>query len=271
MIEVDQLCVRTSRATLLESVSLTIEPGKVTALLGPNGAGKSTLLGALCGHIPPAHGTVRIDGRPLSAWTSAAVARVRAALLQDSHMAFAFTAFDVALLGRTPHWREAETAHDRAIAVAALRTTQTNHLALRTYVTLSGGERQRVQLARVLAQIWDPPSTGHRYLLLDEPTSHLDLAHQHIILDAARRFARAGTGVLVILHDLSLAAQYADTVVLLSAGRVLTSGRPTAVLTAEHVAQAFGVGARILRDSESPHPVIVIEPPSITVDRRRHI
>jgi iron complex transport system ATP-binding protein len=147
---------------------------------------------------------------------------------------------EVVMMGRSPHRQSHSHADNIAIVWQALALTDTTHLAERIYTTLSGGERQRVQLARVLAQIWEPCDPLHRYLLLDEPTSALDLAHQHAVLAIARRFADANAaGVLAILHDLSLAALYADRIAVLHQGRLVAAGPPCQVLNSELIRDIF--------------------------------
>jgi iron complex transport system ATP-binding protein len=246
-IAADQVTVRMGGAVLIEAISLTITPGEVVVLVGANGAGKSTLLRVLAGDLPPTEGEVTVEDRPLSAWRKRDLAKIRAVLPQASSLAFGFTAFEVVLMGRSPHFRGSESREDHAIALEAMRLTQIDHLAGRVYTTLSGGERQRVQLARVLAQIWQ----GHspRYLLLDEPTNNLDLAHQHITLRIARQFAACGVGVLAILHDLNLAAQVAERILVLKAGRVYASGTPSEVFTPQVVEATFNLPVLI-----QPHP-----------------
>jgi iron complex transport system ATP-binding protein len=176
-------------------------------------------------------------------------------LPQESALTFPFTVQEVVLMGRTPHERTAGRAEDDAIVCAALEAVECQMLTDRIYTTLSGGERQRVQLARVLAQIWDARSTsqppGARYLLLDEPTASLDLAYQHGTLDIARRFARAGVGVLAILHDLNLAAQYADRLAVLQAGRMVALGTPAQVLQPSLIERVFAIPALVM-----PHPCL---------------
>ena len=216
---------------LLSEVDCAIRPGELLGVVGPNGAGKSTLLKLLCGDLAPSSGEILLEGRPLRAWKNLEQAKRRAVLPQDSQLSFPFTALEVALMGRSPHVRGAECARDTAIAYETLEVAKALALADRLYPTLSGGEKQRVQLSRVLAQIWEAPETGSRYLLLDEPTNNLDLAHQHGILRIARLLAREGAGVFAVLHDLNLAAQYADRVLLLHGGRVAAAGTPREVLT----------------------------------------
>lgn len=235
----EQITVQIDGNTLVEDVSLTIQPGEVLAVIGANGAGKSTLLKVICGDMTPVSGGVWLDDVPLSAWRKRDVAKRRAVLPQSSSLGFAFTALEVALMGRTPHIKGGESAHDFAVARQALAAARVAHLEERIYTTLSGGERQRVQLARVLTQIWD--GDGERYLLLDEPTNNLDLSHQHATLDIARWFAGQGVGVLTILHDLNLAAQYADRILVMKEGQRLAEGQPQKVLTPEIIRQAFDV------------------------------
>ena len=259
MIEARAIGFAVGAKALLADVSLTLSAGELVAIVGPNGAGKSTLRRVLCGDAAPTAGEVWMDERPLGAWSLVERARARAVLPQDSTLNFPFTAFEVVLMGRTPHVRGAESARDYEIARAALVATEADHLTERLYPTLSGGERQRVQLARVLAQIWEP-AAGARYLLLDEPTSNLDLAHQHSTLAVARRFARAGVGVLVILHDLNLAAQYADRIVMLKDGRVRAAGAPDAVLTAAVIRATFAVPVLVTRHPVLDCPLVVPTP-----------
>lgn len=220
-------------------------------MVGPNGAGKSTLLRVLAGELRPTHGDVRLLGKPLNAWKSQEVARQRAVLPQSTTLPFAFRVEEVVLLGRAPHVNGDEQPHDYAITNAALTTVGMAGFTERIYPTLSGGEQQRVQLARVLAQIWEEAPLGCRYLLLDEPTNNLDLAHQHHTLQIARCFAAQGVGVLAILHDLNLAAQYADQVCVMKAGRVLACGDPQTALTPALTAEAFAINVMVL-----PHPCL---------------
>lgn len=249
-IEARSLTVSIAGKTLLDAVSLAVQPGEVLAVLGANGAGKTTLLRALSGEIKSAPGAVWMGGRPLAAWKLAERARVRAVLPQNSTLSFSFSALEIVLMGRAPHVRGIETAVDYTIAQEALALVDALHLAGQSYVTLSGGERQRVQLARVLAQIWTPPpGGGARYMLIDEPTNNLDLAHQHRTLEIAQDFARAGTAVLAILHDLNLAAQYADRVAILKQGRILAEGTPRAVLTPDIIQAGFNMPVTVI-----PHP-----------------
>lgn len=243
---------------LLDDVSAAVPPGRLTALIGPNGAGKSTLLRALAGEIQPGAGTVRLDDRPLGSWTRRERARRVAVLPQEGTLAFPLTGLEIALLGRAPHPGSGETAADLEIACGALAAADAAEFAGRRYPTLSGGEKARVHLARVLAQVWDCPLGRPGYLLLDEPTAALDFAQQHRLLALAREFARQrGAGVFAVLHDLNLAAQYADDVIALRAGRVVAHGAPGEVLDAALLAEVFDLPALVLRHPKHGWPLIV--------------
>ena len=239
--------VRIGRSALLAGVSLTIASGEVVAVVGPNGAGKSTLLKALCGDVTASQGEVTLNGRRLAAWQRRERARVVAVLPQESTLAFPFTVLEVVLMGRTPH--DSGNRQDQAIARAALDAAGMAAFEQRLYPTLSGGERQRVHVARVLAQVWEEPGDGPRYLLLDEPTANLDLAYQHHTLETFRQFAAKGAGVLAVLHDLNLAAQFADRIIVLRDGHQVASGCPHAVLTPGIIEAAFAFSATVM-----PHP-----------------
>ncbi len=265
LIEARNLQVTVGAKSLLEGVSVKLNVGEVVAIVGPNGAGKSTLRRALSGDLKPARGEVFMSGRPIEDWPVIERARVRAVLPQDSTLSFPFTVFEVVLMGRTPHVKGTESERDYEIAREALELVEARHLEQRLYPTLSGGERQRVQLARVLAQIWESPANEvagkaeikARYLLMDEPTSSLDLAHQHGSLEIARRLAGEGVGVMVILHDLNLAAQYADRIVMMKDGAITYSGPPACVLTSGAIYETFSIEVAVTSHPYLKCPLVV--------------
>ncbi len=266
------LSVRAGWRLLLKDIDLAVRPGEFVAVLGENGAGKTTLLRALAGEsLAPlrAGGRVELAGRPINAWPPRERARLRAVLPQHTEVSFAFTALEVALLGRHPH---GATAADRAIALQALQLADAAHLAERAVATLSGGERTRVFMAATFAQLWETGFERPRFLLLDEPTGALDLAHQHHLLATARQFAaQRGLGVLAILHDLNLAAQYADRVLVLRDGRLLAQGAPREVLSPSLIAEAFAVAASVLAHPLKPAPLIATAQRSVLVHARQRV
>jgi len=241
MITAEDLTIRAGRSTLIDRVSLALKPGAVTAIVGPNGAGKSTLVRALTGELAPASGRVAIDGEDLAHWTPRALAARRAVLPQASSLAFPFTVHEVVRLGVLAA-RDRRAANDRV--VAALSAVDLSGFGGRLYQQLSGGEQQRVHLARVLCQL---PAA---WLFLDEPTSSLDLRHQLMALVAAQRFARAGGGVVAVLHDLNLAARHADRIVVICKGRVAANGAPADVLTPQMIEEVFGVALAVGRTGD---------------------
>jgi iron complex transport system ATP-binding protein len=258
LIEARNISVEIHTNKLLDDVSMKMRGGEILAIVGQNGAGKSTLRKVLCGDLIPQQGTVWMDGRPLADWTLPERARTRAVLPQDSSLNFPFTVLEIVLMGRAPHLKVAENERDYQIARAALAEVDALELEDRIYPTLSGGERQRVQLARVLAQIWESSGDAEkRYLLLDEPTSNLDLTHQHGTLKIAGKFARAGVAVLIILHDLNLAAQYADKILILKNGKVAACGLPEEVFTPETIRETFDVSVGIIKHPFLDRPLII--------------
>lgn len=212
----------------LGDVSLDVARGRCTALLGPNGSGKSTLLRLLLGTLSPAGGRIRYDERPLHEWTRRELGRRIGVVPQDEEITFPLTVRELVAMGRYPHLGplQAERPEDREAIRAALERCDLLPLAGRIVQTLSGGERQRARLARALAQ---QPST----LVLDEPTRALDIRHEMEILELLRSLVAEGVTVLLVTHNLNLAARYADDLVLLAEGRVATSGSAADVLQRE--------------------------------------
>ncbi|HEY4345529.1 MAG TPA: heme ABC transporter ATP-binding protein [Parvibaculum sp.] len=247
MIEARGISVRIGGRFLVEDVSFRVAPGRVTALLGPNGAGKSTIISVLSGERKADAGQAEIDGVAMQTLKPLVLARKRAVLLQNSTLDFAFTAAEVVGLGRLPFTATEEALDDEEALAAARRIAGIELLWEQLYQTLSGGERQRVQFARALAQIWRRRRDGPpRYLFLDEPTSALDLRHRRSILEAVRDLTGDGIGVLAVLHDLNLAADFADDVVLLRGGRVLADGPVGDVLGADTLSACFDVPVEII-------------------------
>jgi iron complex transport system ATP-binding protein len=278
MLEARDISVVLGGRRVVAGVSMALCPGEIVAVVGPNGAGKSTLLRALAGTAKLAGGSVTLDGVPLTAWPRRALARRRAVLSQSCSVGFPFRVHEVVRLGRSASAGHATRRQDAAAVAAAMHAADVAPFAERTATALSGGEQQRVHLARALAQIWpaekpsplegeggvgalsartesvatrhpSPPLKGGGFLLLDEPTASLDIAHQHHVLGVAWRLARGGLGVLAVLHDLNLAALYADRVCVMEDGRVVALGTPADALSAETVTAVFR------------HPVVAVARP----------
>ncbi|MFN3616175.1 MAG: heme ABC transporter ATP-binding protein, partial [Rubrimonas sp.] len=236
MLEARDVRVLRGGRAALDGVSLRLRRGAVTALCGPNGAGKSTLLSTLCGDVRPDAGLALIDGRPVRSITPRTLAGLRAVLEQSPTLAAPFTVAQLVGLGA-----DLAPRPDPGLAARAMAAAGVAHLADRTADRLSGGERARAHLARALAQLQaGRAGGGGLWLLLDEPTASLDLSHQITVMRAARRAAADGAGVLVVLHDLNLAAAFADRVVLMAAGRIVADGPPADALRADRLSALYG-------------------------------
>ena len=253
MLETQSLCVSYGKRLALEGVSLCVQRGEILGVIGPNGAGKSTLIRALSGVLPIAGGKVYLGGEDIACLSPSQRARRLAVVPQARNLPPAFTVYESVLIGRTPHlgWLGQAGAADHARVRSALEAVQLVDLSDRRVGELSGGEQQRVLLARALAQ--DTP-----VLLLDEPTTHLDLQHQSGLLNLVRSLAtERRLAVLMALHDLNLAALYADRVALLVGGKIEAIGSPQEVLTAAGLTEAFGVPVVVILHPEYGTPLVL--------------
>lgn len=236
MLQASKLTVRRGEATLLREVSFTLEAGEKVAIVGANGAGKSTLLRTLIGLERAQEGSVELDGKPLASSRREDIARRITLVLQDTHVDISITVTQLVALGRFAHRGQPSQQDDARLIDEALRRTDLSHLTERDIQTLSGGERQRAHLARAIAQ-------DTKLLLLDEPTSHLDVRHQLETLSILDALAQEGRGIAFAVHDLSLAMRWATRVLVMKEGRVLSNAAPDTALSEAHIEDAFGVHA----------------------------
>ncbi|WP_127467938.1 heme ABC transporter ATP-binding protein [Streptomyces sp. B27] len=249
-VEAVGLSVRLGGRQVLDAVDLTAHTGEVVALVGPNGAGKSTLLAALAADLAPGDGHVVIGGRPATEWTAPELALRRSVLPQSAALSFPFPVEDVVRMGRAP-WAgtELEDEDDTAVT-AAMAATEVTRFAGRPFSALSGGEKARVALARVLAQ-------RAPLILLDEPTAALDLRHQELVLRICRERAVAGDAVVVVLHDLGLAAAYADRVAVLHQGRIAEVGPPGEIFSDELLGEVYRQPVEVFPHPRTGAPLVV--------------
>ena len=254
MVSVEDIVAGYDGRPVLRDVRFDVAPGEFLGLIGPNGCGKTTLLRVISGVLPTMKGQVRVEGSGVREIGRRKLAQIMACLLQDLSLDLAFTVREVVLMGRSPHLPRigGETARDFDVARRVMELCDVSHLAERPITEMSGGERQRVLIAMCLAQ--EP-----RVLLLDEPTSHLDIGHQLSVLDLIAKLNRqTGVTVIAVLHDLNLAAEYCQRVLVVDEGRVAALGTPAEVLTAGMVSTVYGTTVLVERNPLSGKPHLVL-------------
>jgi len=249
MIELAGIEYKVDTARILSDVTLSFRPGGFNAIIGPNGAGKSTLLKIAAGRLAPTGGTVRFDGADPARTDPLLLARKRAVLSQQSDPVFPLSAEDVVLMGRYPHFVHVPSRLDRQIVREALDKVGMRHKSAQSYATLSGGEKQKIQLARVFAQVWEADS-GPRVLMMDEPTTNLDIRHQLDILETAREFQATGCTIIAVLHDINQAVTYADRLILMADGRLAGQTDEPATLSHAALEAIFRVRASRISDEK---------------------
>ncbi|MFC3416983.1 heme ABC transporter ATP-binding protein [Algoriphagus hitonicola] len=242
-------CIR--QRPIVREASMEVKPGEIMAILGPNGAGKSTLFRLLAGELKCTRGKINYNGASIEGLKPKELATVRAVMPQHSTVNFPFTAQEVIELGNSSH----QASHPEKNLQEVMKLTQTSFFKDSLYQNLSGGEKQRVQLARVLLQIWEKKPFP-RYLLLDEPTSSLDISQQHLVLNILQKLKNQNIGILVILHDLNLAAHYADRIALLKDGQVAAIGKVKEVFKESLLSDVFDHPIRLIHHLESDQVLV---------------
>lgn len=241
MIQLLEIDLHINAKKILSAIDCRLEKNKFTAILGANGAGKSTLIKLISKEIEASNGNIKWKGAPLEKYHAADLAKERAVLTQKINMNYSFPVEEVLMMGRYPHFENYPQKKDKAAAEESLEAVQMADFKKRDFHSLSGGEQQRVQLARVLAQLWqeENESKSEKMLLLDEPLNNLDIKHQHEILKLSAAFAHKGNVVAAVLHDVNLAAMYADEIILLKKGKIIAKGSPSEVLNAEKLSECY--------------------------------
>jgi len=256
MYQANNISLRIRDKFILRDVDLTLKPGAFTAVVGPNGAGKSSLLKVLSNEHTPHQGEIVINGESINTYSAKELSKVRAVLPQNTSVQFAFTAEQIVFLGRHAHTSTQNENKDIVDEVMTL--TSISELKDRNYLTLSGGEKQRVQLARVLAQVWEE-TVYPRYILLDEPTSSLDIAQQQNIFSLAKAVCQRNIGVMAIVHDLNMAVQFADQLYFLKDGKIVANGESEKVFTKSNIEETFCCRVNVYRDPCNNCPYIIPE------------
>jgi iron complex transport system ATP-binding protein len=242
---------------ILRDINLEFLPGQFNMILGPNGSGKSTLLKIFSGELLGYTGEVLYGNKKLEGIKKAELAKFRAVMSQQPELSFPLTADEVVMMGRYPHFGFQPTKKDAAICKEVMAKMNIECFSNRNYLTLSGGEKQRVQYARVLAQIWEPPATGCRYLFLDEPLTSLDINYQQEFLQIAREFTKEHTVLVAVIHDINLAIQFADQLYFLKEGKLVANGGVNQILTANLIKEVFNVDAFLMENPVNNKPLVV--------------
>lgn len=254
MISIKNISYKIGQKTILDNISFDVHPGEFLVIIGPNGAGKSTLLKSLCKDFALQTGCVEFLGRNLQDYRNEELAKIRSVLTQSNEVSINYTVEELVSMGRYPHYEHRPSQKDLSIIQNIMNELGISHLKKRYYFSLSGGEKQIVQLARVLVQIHDQQTAA---LFLDEPINGLDLLHQQLILDEAKKLATKGRYVISILHDLNLASQYADKVLILKQGKIVTFGTRAQAITEETITATYNTRVKLINDPEIAYPLVV--------------
>lgn len=244
MLRASDIWFKNSHRYLLEGIDFEVKSGEVLSILGANGAGKSTLLKCISGELHPDKGIITFQDKPLKLWKSPELAKQRGVLSQQYQVSLPFSVLQIVMMGRYPHFKNHPLPADHEVVQQCLHFSGIEHLGHRNYLTLSGGEQQRVQIARVLAQLWDDDGSN-KLLLLDEPVSALDIQYQHHIMKLIGKLALKGFTVISVVHDLNLALQYSNRILLLKNGRQVAFGN-TDLLSSQHIKEVYGVSADLI-------------------------
>lgn len=255
MLQVNKLSYTPRNLKILNQVELAVDKNEVLMVIGPNGAGKSTLLSLLANEIEAHQGEIFFKGRYLQQWDMGALACHKAKFSQEHNSDIGLTVCDIVLMGRYPYFQAQPEKKDLEIVERWMKMMEIDHLKQQNYNLLSGGEKQRVHLARVFTQLEN--GKAEKLSFFDEPLNNLDVRHQYRILEQIKNFSKAGNAAVVVLHDLNLAAQFADQVVLMRKGEVLAQGKPEDIFKEELITQAYDFPCSIVTNPLTKTPLIL--------------
>lgn len=264
MLIAENLSYTIKKHTVLKGINFVIRPGELVTILGANGAGKSSLIKLLNAEQKPSDGNINLYGMDLIKYSTLSLAKIRATMAQQHHVSADFTVEEVVLMGRYPHYSNKPTRLDKEIVAETMRLCGVDHLSDRSILQLSGGEKQRAHLARVLAQLWNQQNA---LLLLDEPIAAMDIKFQHHTLSLARSLTEKGWIVVAVLHDINLAAQYADRLFLMKNGRKLMDGTPSEVLNSRNIYTVFGIDAEVVVNPKTLDTYIVPKTTNVLLEQ----
>lgn len=257
MLKTENISYSIGKKQILSNINAEFLPGEFNMILGPNGSGKSTFLKIFSGELNGFDGRVLYTGKKIETIKKEELAKERAVMSQQPELSFPLTVEEVVMMGRYPHFVFNPGKKDNNICNEVIERMNLQSFKERNYLTLSGGEKQRVQFARVLAQIWEQPANGLRYLFLDEPLTSLDINYQQEFLQIARKFTQADTVLVAVIHDINLAIQFADKLFFLKDGEVAAQGNPSAILNEALLEKVFGVKTTIIKNPVTGSPLVI--------------
>jgi len=257
MLRTENISFSVGKKQILKNVSATFLPGEFNMILGPNGSGKSSFLKIFSGEINKYQGTVLYDDKKIKELRKEELAKKRAVMSQQADLGFPLLVEEVVMMGRYPHFTFNPNKKDITICNEVIERMNLVGFKDRNYLTLSGGEKQRVQYARVLAQVWEKPIDGYRYLFLDEPLNSLDISYQHEFLQAAIELIKDHTVLIAVMHDINLAAHYADNLFFLKEGELVVHGKPKEILTEDIIEKVFNIKTKVIENPVTGKPLII--------------
>ena len=257
MLKTENISFSVGKKQILKNVSASFLPGEFNMILGPNGSGKFSFLKIFSGEINKFHGTVLYEGKKIKELRKEELAKKRAVMSQQADLGFPLLVEEVVMMGRYPHFTFNPNKKDISICNEVIERMNLTEFKERNYLTLSGGEKQRVQYARVLAQVWERPAEGYRYLFLDEPLNSLDISYQHEFLQSAVELMKDHTILIAVMHDINLAAHYADNLFFLKEGEMVVHGRPKDILTENIIEKVFNVKTKVIENPVTRKPLVI--------------
>ncbi len=257
MLRTENISFNIGKKQILKNVSASFLPGEFNMILGPNGSGKSSFLKIFSGEINKFHGTVLYDDKKIKELRKEELAKKRAVMSQQADLGFPLLVEEVVMMGRYPHFTFNPNKKDITICNEVIERMNLVEFIKRNYLTLSGGEKQRVQYARVLAQVWEKPIDGYRYLFLDEPLNSLDISYQHEFLQSAVELMKDNTVLIAVMHDINLAAHYADNLFFFKEGELVVHGKPKDILTENIIEKVFNVKTKVIENPVTGKPLVI--------------